>query len=162
MLTRRFGLASSLRIGSRALAVAALLVHASGSPAAAQQGNTTVLASATAASPANRPAAADVAAASVTFAKDVAPILQKNCQQCHQSGAIGPMPLTTFEEVRPWARAIKQKVVAGEMPPYRYDRDVGIQKLKNDLRLSEQDIQTIARWVDAGRRLAIPPTCRRR
>jgi mono/diheme cytochrome c family protein len=86
----------------------------------------------------------------VTFARDVAPILQKNCQQCHQSGAVGPMSLTTFEEVRPWARAIKQRVVQGEMPPYRYDRDIGIQKLKHDLRLSEPEIQTIARWVDNG------------
>ena len=109
-------LGSSLLIGGQALAVAALLVHASGPPAAAQQRDAAV------------PAKADPASA--TFAKDIAPIL-KNCQNCHQSGAIGPMPLTTFEEVRPWARAIKQKVVTGEMPPYRYDRDVGIQKLKN-------------------------------
>jgi len=89
-------------------------------------------------------------AAQVTFARDVAPILQKNCQQCHQPGSIGPMALTTFEEVRPWARAIKQKVAAGEMPPYRYDRHVGIQDLKYDLRLTEAEIQTIARWVDSG------------
>ena len=103
---------------------AVILVHASGAPAAAQQ--------------------------AVTFTKDVAPILQKNCQQCHQPGAIGPMALTTFQEVRPWARAIKTKVVAGEMPPYRYDREVGIQKLKEDLRLSQDEIDTIARWVDSG------------
>jgi hypothetical protein len=85
-----------------------------------------------------------------TFAKDIAPILQRSCQQCHQPGSIGPMPLTTYQEVRPWARAIKQKVMLGEMPPYRYDRDVGIQKLKDDLRLSEREMQTIARWVDSG------------
>ena len=66
------------------------------------------------------------------------------------------MSLTTYEEVRPWARSIKQKVVAGEMPPYRYDRKIGIQNLKYDLRLSEAEIQTIARWVDAARRAAIP------
>jgi hypothetical protein len=144
MPTTRFGhLVSNLRIGSKTLVIAALLVHASGPPAAAQQRDATVLAKAD-------------AAASTTFARDVAPIFQKNCQQCHQSGAIGPMPLTTFEEVRPWARAIKQKVVAGEMPPYRYDRDVGIQKLKNDLRLSPQEIQTIARWVDSGAPLGNP------
>ena len=97
----------------------------------------------------------------VTFARDVAPILQKNCQQCHQPGAIGPMSLTTFEEVRPWARAIKQRVLAGEMPPYRYDRHVGIQQLKYDLRLSAAEIQTIARWVDSGaplgNRADLPP-----
>lgn len=60
------------------------------------------------------------------------------------------MALTTYEEVRPWARAIKQRVLAGEMPPYRYDRGVGIQKLKHDMRLSEAEIETIARWVDSG------------
>lgn len=91
-----------------------------------------------------------------TFAKDVAPILQKNCQQCHQSGSVGPMPLTTYQEVRPFARAIKQKVVQGEMPPYRYDRGIGIQKLKYDLRLSEAEIQTIARWVDSDAPLGNP------
>jgi mono/diheme cytochrome c family protein len=96
------------------------------------------------------------AAEPVTFARDVAPILQKNCQNCHQSGAIGPMSLMTFEQVRPWARAIKTAVVAGEMPPYRYDRDVGVQKLKADLRLSLQEIQTIARWVDNGAPLGDP------
>jgi cytochrome c553 len=95
-------------------------------------------------------AQAPQAPAAATFAKDVAPILQKNCQQCHQRGAIGPMPLTTYDEVRPWARAIRQKVVAREMPPYRYDHEVGIQKLKGDLRLSDAEVQTIARWADAG------------
>ena len=85
----------------------------------------------------------------VTFAKDVAPVLQKNCQGCHRPGEVGPMSLRTYEEVRPWARSIKAKVVAGEMPPYRYDK-IGIQNLKDDLRLSEQDIQTIVRWVDGG------------
>ncbi len=104
---------------------AVIVVHASGAPAAAQQ-------------------------TAVTFAKDVAPILQRSCQQCHQPGAIGPMSLTTYQEARPWARAIKQKVVAGEMPPYRYDREIGIQKLKEDLRLSQDEIDTISRWVDSG------------
>jgi hypothetical protein len=99
---------------------------------------------------------ATVTAATVTFAKDIAPILQKNCQQCHQRGAIGPMSLTTYEEVRPWARAIRQKVVGGEMPPYRYDRDVGIQKLKYDLRLSQAEIDRIARWADTGAPLGNP------
>ncbi len=99
------------------------------------------------------PASAQPASAvrgSVTFAKDVAPILQKNCQTCHRAGDIAPMSLRTYEEVRPWARSIKAKVVAREMPPYRYDHQIGIQKLKDDLRLSEKDIQTIVRWVDGG------------
>jgi mono/diheme cytochrome c family protein len=94
--------------------------------------------------------ASTAAAQTVTFSKDVAPIFQRSCQQCHQPGSIGPMALTTYEEVRPWARAIKTKVVAGEMPPYRYDRHVGIQELKNDLRLSESEIELISRWVDSG------------
>ena len=85
-----------------------------------------------------------------TFAKDIAPIFQKNCQQCHRPGSIGPMSLTTYQEVRPWVRSIKNRVVLGEMPPYRYDRHVGIQELKDDLRLSESEIEMIARWVDDG------------
>jgi hypothetical protein len=89
------------------------------------------------------------AAPAVTFAKHVAPILQKNCQECHRAGSIGPMSLLTYAEVRPWARSIKQKVAAREMPPYRYDK-IGIQHLKDDLRLNEADIQTIVRWVDGG------------
>jgi mono/diheme cytochrome c family protein len=95
-------------------------------------------------------------AAAITYAKDVAPILQKNCQQCHQPGAIGPMSFTTYQEVRPWARAIKEKVLKGEMPPYRYDRGIGLQDLKYDLRLSEAEIETIARWVDNGSPLGNP------
>src|SRR5262245_5303944 len=88
--------------------------------------------------------------AEIAYTKDVASIFQKNCLQCHQPGAIGPMSLTTYQEVRPWARAIKEKVLRGEMPPYRYDRNVGIQDLKYDLRLTEAEMQTIAQWVDSG------------
>ena len=118
------------RLGGPGLgAIAILLLHAGGQPLLAQQPNT--------------------ATPAVTFARDVAPILQKNCQECHRPGAVGPMSLRTYEEVRPWARAIKLRVVEREMPPYRYDK-VGIQHLKGDLRLSEADIQTIARWVDTG------------
>ena len=91
-----------------------------------------------------------------TFAKDIAPIFQKNCQQCHRPGSIGPMSLTTYQEVRPWARSIKNRVVLGEMPPYRYDRHVGIQELEDDLRLSESEIEMIARWVDNGVPLGDP------
>jgi mono/diheme cytochrome c family protein len=92
---------------------------------------------------------------SVTFAKDVAPIFQRSCQECHRAGSIGPMSLRTYEEVRPWVRTIKQRVVDGEMPPYRYDK-VGIQQLKHDMRLSDADIQTIVRWVDGGAPLGNP------
>jgi hypothetical protein len=86
----------------------------------------------------------------VTFSKDIAPILQQNCQVCHQPGAIGPMSLMTYEEVRPWASIIKLRVQEREMPPYHYDTDVGIQELKHDKRLPEEVIATIARWVDSG------------
>src|SRR5688572_18997170 len=92
----------------------------------------------------------NTAPGTVTYTKDIAPILQKNCQQCHQPDSIGPMSLASYQETRPWARSIKNKVMAGEMPPYRYDRNVGIQRLKHDLRLSEKEIQTIVRWVDNG------------
>ena len=54
---------------------------------------------------------------SVTFAKDIAPIFQRSCQQCHQPDSIGPMSLVSYADVRPWARSIKQKVRLGEMPP---------------------------------------------
>src|SRR5690606_11925767 len=86
----------------------------------------------------------------VTFSKDVMPILQQNCQVCHQPGAIGPMSLMNYEEVRPWAQVIKQRVIEREMPPYHYDTDVGIQELKEDKRLSVEDIETIVAWVDQG------------
>ena len=71
-----------------------------------------------------------------TFAKDVMPILQLKCQECHQPNSIAPMSLLTYPEVRPWARAIKDRVVSLEMPPWHIDRTVGIQKFKNDRSLS--------------------------
>src|SRR2546428_7243235 len=86
----------------------------------------------------------------VTFTKDVAPILQKSCQNCHRAGAIAPMSLLTYQDVRPWARSIKSKVVAREMPPWYIDRHIGIQKFKDDPSLTEAEIATITRWVDAG------------
>ena len=86
----------------------------------------------------------------VTFTRDVAPIIQENCQVCHQPGAIGPMTLMTYEEVRAWAPIIRQAVTSQEMPPYHYDVDVGIQELKHDARLSSEQIGTIVAWVDAG------------
>ena len=144
-----------IRVGAPALGVTILFVYGASQQALAQQTGRDTIVVATAAVAPVRGAGAGVPA-TVTFAKDVAPILQKNCQQCHQPGAIGPMPLTTYEQVRPWARAIKQKVITGEMPPYRYDRDKGIQNLKFDLRLSEAEIETIARWADGGAPLGNP------
>jgi mono/diheme cytochrome c family protein len=86
----------------------------------------------------------------VTFTKDVAPILQRSCQTCHRPGAVAPMSLLTYEDVRPWARSIKSKVTNREMPPWHIDRNIGITKFKNDPSLTDQEIATIAKWVDAG------------
>ena len=86
--------------------------------------------------------------ASPTFTRDVLPILQKSCQGCHHPGTSAPMPLVTYQDVRPWARAIKQKTGKREMPPWTADAPHGV--FKNDPRLSQKEIDTIAAWVDAG------------
>jgi len=86
----------------------------------------------------------------VTFTKDVAPILQKRCQVCHRPDTFAPMSLLTYEDARPWARSIKQKVVAREMPPWYIDKNVGIHNFKNDVSLSDQEIAAIVKWVDSG------------
>ncbi len=88
--------------------------------------------------------------AAPTFSKDVAPILQNKCQECHQPNSIAPMSLITFAEARPWARSIKQRVAARQMPPWHIDPSVGVQKFKNDMSLSQKEIDTIVAWVDAG------------
>ena len=86
----------------------------------------------------------------VTFTRDVAPIFQRACQNCHRVGSIAPMPLLSFEDARPWARAIKQKVAAREMPPWFIDRNIGVRKFKDDPSLSDEEIATISKWVDGG------------
>jgi hypothetical protein len=90
-------------------------------------------------------AAAD---APVTFARDVAPILHAKCVTCHRAGEVAPMPLLTYEDARPWARSIKTKVMARQMPPWFADPQVGA--FANDPRLSDADIATITKWVDGG------------
>src|SRR5437867_1666055 len=67
----------------------------------------------------------------VTFNKDVAPILQRSCQNCHRPGSVGPMSLLSYNEARPWASAIKRRVASREMPPWGLDRNVGISKIDN-------------------------------
>jgi hypothetical protein len=89
-------------------------------------------------------------AAAVTFSKDVAPILQRSCQNCHRPGAIAPMSLLTYQDARPWARSIKQKVASREMPPWYIDRHVGITKFKGDPSLTDAEIAIITKWVDQG------------
>ena len=94
--------------------------------------------------------AAAQAPASVTFTRDVAPILQSKCQECHQPGSIAPMSLITYEDARKYARRIKTKVSARLMPPWHIDKTVGIQSFKNDRSLSDEQIATLVKWVDDG------------
>jgi hypothetical protein len=90
------------------------------------------------------------AAGTVTFSKDVAPILQAKCEECHHPGTAAPMSLVTYAETRPWAKAIRERVVTRNMPPWHLDKTVGIQHFQNDRSLTDQQIDIISRWVDAG------------
>ena len=91
-----------------------------------------------------------LAAQAVTYAQDVAPILDEKCVVCHQPGNVAPMSLLSYEDARPYAQLIKTKVVNRIMPPWHMDRTIGIQAFKNDPGLSEGEIETIVRWVDGG------------
>ena len=86
----------------------------------------------------------------VTFTKNVAPIFQAHCQTCHHVGTVAPMSLVTYADARPWARAIKQRVEAREMPPWFIDRNIGVQHFNNDESLTDDEIATIVKWVDNG------------
>ncbi len=92
----------------------------------------------------------EIAQEPVTFAKDVAPILQAKCEECHRNGAMAPMSLVTYEETRPWAQAIKERILTRSMPPWHLDKTIGIQKFQNDMSLSDEQISTVVRWVDSG------------
>jgi hypothetical protein len=85
-----------------------------------------------------------------TFTKDVASIFQEKCQSCHRPDSIAPMSLVTYQQVKPWAKSIRERVLTRNMPPWHIDKTVGIQHFANDRSLSEQEIQTIVRWVDGG------------
>ena len=98
--------------------------------------------------PASALAGGQAKPATVTFARDVAPVLYKNCVECHRPTMFAPMSLLTYEEARPWARAIRQKVVKKEMPPWTADAPAGT--FRNDPRLSQHEIDTIVAWVDGG------------
>src|SRR5580693_884559 len=87
-------------------------------------------------------------ATAVTFNKDVAPIIYKNCAQCHRPGEVAPMSLLSYKEARPWARSIREKVATEQMPPWLADPHYG--EFSNDRRLSTKDIDTIKAWVDQG------------
>jgi hypothetical protein len=86
----------------------------------------------------------------VTFSKDVAPIFQAKCQECHQPNSIAPMSLITYQDARPWARSIKERVASRQMPPWHIDRSVGVQKFKNDMSLTDEQVDAIVAWVDGG------------
>jgi hypothetical protein len=94
--------------------------------------------------------------ADVTFAEHVAPILQEKCQICHQPNSIAPMSLLTYQDARRWAPMIKSRVAARIMPPWHINKTVGIQEFKNDRGLTDEQIDTIVRWVDAGAPLGDP------
>ena len=101
----------------------------------------------------------------VSYNGDVARIMNENCVVCHREGGIGPMQFESYDQVRPWAPLIQYKVANREMPPYAYDHGIGIQQLKGDWRLSQDEIDTIVAWVDQGAPLGDldvippPPTC---
>jgi hypothetical protein len=90
----------------------------------------------------------------VTFSKDIAPILQRSCQNCHQPDSVAPMSLISYQDVRPWAKSIKAKTLLrdkpGAMPPWYLERNIGIQHFKNDTSLSDMDLAKIVKWVDSG------------
>jgi hypothetical protein len=98
--------------------------------------------------------AQQTAVSEVTFTKQIAPILQRSCQNCHRPDGVAPMSLIAYEDVRPWARAIKQRTGigphAGVMPPWYVEKNLGIQKFQNDPSLSDEEIAMIAKWADSG------------
>src|SRR5881409_2034290 len=86
--------------------------------------------------------------AAPTFTKDVLPILQKSCQDCHRPGQMAPFSMLTYEDSPPWARSIKDKVVSRYMPPWHLDRTIG--EYSPDPSLSDDEVAIIAKWVDTG------------
>jgi mono/diheme cytochrome c family protein len=96
----------------------------------------------------SRAATSAVSAAGVTFTKDVAPIIQKNCMGCHRPGEVAPMSFTSYKEVRPWARSIREQVVSREMPPWF--ADAKHTEFSNNPRLQQKEIDTIVAWVEGG------------
>jgi hypothetical protein len=89
-------------------------------------------------------------AAVPTFTRDVAPIFQKKCESCHRPDSIAPMSLITYQEARPWARSIRDRVASRNMPPWHIDPAVGIQHYKGDRSLTQKEIDTIVAWASNG------------
>jgi type 1 glutamine amidotransferase len=84
----------------------------------------------------------------VVFSKDVAPVLQRHCQTCHRPGEAAPFSLLTYEQARPWAKAIKEAVLLKKMPPWFADPHYG--RFSNDRSLSQSDVNTLVAWADGG------------
>lgn len=93
-------------------------------------------------------AAAGPNTSTVTFNKDVLPILQKNCQTCHRPGEVAPMSLLTYGDARPWAKAIKAAVATRKMPPWF--ADPGYRQIANERKLTAGEIDTLVAWADSG------------
>src|SRR5215471_8066373 len=91
---------------------------------------------------------ADTVPANPTFTKDVLPIFQKACQDCHRPGQMAPFSLVDYESARPWVRSIKEKVVSRYMPPWHLDRAIG--EYDADPSLTDEQIAIVAKWVDNG------------
>jgi len=89
-----------------------------------------------------------VTAQQVTFYRDVLPILQNRCQECHRQGQMAPMAFSTYQQTRPWAKAIREAVLTRKMPPWFADPCCG--KFANDRSLTASERETLAGWVDAG------------
>ena len=83
-----------------------------------------------------------------TFNKDVLPILQKNCQQCHRPGEIAPMSFLTYSDTRPWAKSMKEAVLTKKMPPWFADAHYG--KFSNDRSLTQAERDTLSEWASSG------------
>ena len=92
----------------------------------------------------------------VTYNGEVGRIINENCVVCHREGGIGPMQLSNYDQVRPWAPLIQLRVANRQMPPYAYDHGIGIQDLQGDWRLQQADIDTIVAWVNQGAPLGDP------
>ena len=90
----------------------------------------------------------DATTKSITFTKDIAPILNRNCVACHRPGNIAPMSLRSFEEARPWSEAMREKILSREMPPWHAAS--GEIEFANERRLSDDEIKKIVAWVDQG------------
>src|ERR1700674_5195114 len=96
----------------------------------------------------NRDTVTSTPAGTVTFNKDVLPILQERCQTCHRPGEIAPMSFLSYQTTRPWAKAIKAAILTNKMPPWGADPRYG--HFANDPSLTQGEIDKIAKWADNG------------